>query len=44
MDTGSAPLVGYRREEGSRSSVLGRHDVRNVPELSGRRQPGKGEL
>ena len=31
-------------EEGSRSSVLGRHDVRDVPELPGRRRAGKGEL
>ena len=32
------------REEGSRPSVLGRHDVRHVPELAGRRRPRQGEL
>ncbi len=34
----------YRGEESSRPSVLGRHHVRDVPELSGRRRSGKGEL
>ncbi len=33
-----------RSEEGSRPPVLGRRDVRDVSELAGRRQPGKGEL
>ena len=34
----------HRREQGSRPSVLGRHHVRDVPELAGRRRTGKGEL